>query len=74
MADYRSWLAAEFKLPSDVVNAIRPEIKRRKLDARPEQWQPVIDGMAKTGMTAQPMKRVMSSSCCRIEGLRQWGD
>ena len=56
VADYRSWLTGEFKLPADVANAIVPLINSGKLDAKPEQWQPVIDGMAKSGMIPAPIK------------------
>lgn len=56
IADYRAWLTGEFKLPPDVANAIVPLINAGKLDAKPEQWQPVLDGMARTGMISTPMK------------------
>ena len=54
--DYRAWLTGDFKLPPDVANAITPLINTGKLDAKPEQWQPVIDSMHKTGMIAQHIK------------------
>ena len=54
--EYRALLVAEFKLPEKVAEAITPQINARKLDAKAEQWQPVIDGMAKTGMIKTPIK------------------
>ncbi len=56
IGEYRAWLTGEFKLPPDVANAIVPLINNRKLDAKAEQWQPVLDSMAKTGMIEKPMK------------------